>query len=98
MHLRLSALEFAHSVIDAKTGRGLVKRVLQAPNDVQDVEKAFRFVAALIEEFQVHIYIYISLSITEAAFILGASLHGVQQQQNKPWGIRGQNLLRLVWT
>ena len=53
--LRFSAFILLKNAIEAQTGRGLARRVLDSSTDTQDIEKVLRFVATLVDEFKVSV-------------------------------------------
>ena len=49
----VSALGLLKETIEARSERGLVKRVLKSLDDISVIENVSRYIAVLVEQFQV---------------------------------------------
>lgn len=56
---RRSAINEHAAMIDAKKQRGLLRRILEASGDGQDIVKAFRDISFLVDVFTVRIHVFL---------------------------------------
>ena len=53
--MQSSAFILLKNAIEVQTNRGVVRRILDSSTDSQDIERALRFVATLVDEFKVSV-------------------------------------------